>query len=851
MKVLPVLVMVCVAVLGAGIAGGESPSAGDGDALEGAVRDLMATHGAEYPRGEEFLARLARWREHGDEAGLAELRREALVANPLVKGRPILFVVRPQYINEHGTEATMYQTGEVNTRCFRGGGALKLLDPVSGETTTLLEMPEGMVRDPEVHFDGERILFSMRRSAADDYHLYEVDRRGGNLKQLTFGERVSDIQPIYLPDDSIVFSSTRDPKYIPCQRHLMANLFRLEADGSSMRQLGFNTQFEGRASLMADGRILYTRWEYVDKHFSSAYGLWTVNPDGTNHALHYGNYAWQPGAIVDGRMLPGSERLVAVFTAVHEMAWGAMVVLDRARGLDGTEPIVHSWPRDLTPFMSEWDTEERIGNKYDSFRGVPVKYATPYPLSEKQFLCARQVSRGGVTGIYLVDTFGNEVLLHVEAAGCFDPMPLASRVRPPVLPSRVDLSREDGEFHVQNVYLGEGMDRVEPGSVKYLRVVEAPAKRSWVPQGMGDWAPAGSGDSHHPVALNWNHYNHKRILGTVPVAADGSASFSVPAGRFVYFQLLDAKGMMIHSMRSGTMLQPGERQSCVGCHESRLESAPREAESSLAAMGPPQALRGWYGPERNFSYAAEVQPVLDRHCVSCHDVGGEAESWSLAGDKGVIFNHSYVNLMRSSPAYYVRGAHEGAAELPLVSTVGAGPVKVLPPYSWGSYRSGLIKMLDEGHYDVELDRESFDRLVTWIDLNAPYYPSHRSYYYRNTAGRSPLDHKKLLELGQLVGQSAEGGALGWNRVNEYLCNQLGGLMSRHGPLVNFTRPEASLCLQGFADTDDPSYQRALALIREGGQNLAAHPRCDMPGFVPCEMHREQMELLAERQGGGR
>ena len=245
----------------------------------------------------------------------------------------------------------------------------------------------------------------MRRDIEDDYHLYEIDVAGGKPRQRTFGSRVSDIQPIYLPDDAIVFSSTRDPKYIPCQRHLMANLFRLETDGSSIRQLGFNTQFEGRASLMPDGRILYTRWEYVDKHFSSAYGLWTVEPDGTNHALYYGNYAWQPGAIVDGRVIPGTDQFVAVFTSVHDLGWGAMVVADRSRGLDGIAPVRQSWPADIAPFMSQWDIEERIGNRYDSFMGVPVKYESPYPLSKNYFLCARQLERGQQTGIFLVDTY--------------------------------------------------------------------------------------------------------------------------------------------------------------------------------------------------------------------------------------------------------------------------------------------------------------------------------------------------------------------------------------------------------------------------------------------------------------
>ena len=784
-----------------------------------------------------------------DNPGVAPADAAGLPTRPLVKANPILFVVRRQYKNEHGTEATMYQTGEINTQCFQGGSALKLLDVAGGKVATILASPAGVIRDPEVHFDGRKILFSMRRDIDDDYHLYEINVDGSGLKQLTFAARVSDIQPIYLPDGSIAFSSTRDPKYIPCQRHLMANLFKMNGDGSNIHQIGYNTQFEGRASLMPDGRILYTRWEYVDKHFASAYGLWTVNPDGTDHALYYGGYAWQPGPIVDARMIPGTENFIAVFTAVHELGWGAVVMADRSRGLDGTKPILKSWPADISAFMSRWNFEERIGNGYDSFRGIKVKYEDPYPLSGDLFLCSRQTAPRKHVGIFAVDTSGNETLLHSEEPGCFDPMPVVSRRRPPIIPSRSDFSKTHGAFYVQNVYIGEFMDRVKPGTVKYLRIVEAPSKRAFPKRGVGDWSPPGSGDSHHPVALNWNHYNNKRVLGTVPVEEDGSAYFEVPACRFVYFQLLGKDKEMIHSMRSGTMLQPGEVMGCVGCHEYR--SGPLQGKAPIALGRRPSQLGGWYGLPRKFSYAEEVQPVLDRYCVKCHDHGKDAEKINLSGDKGIVFNHSYTTFMRLSPAAWKRRAP--GTKKPLVSSVGAGPVKVIPPYSWGSHQSRLIDMLKAGHpasdgkARVTLDEESLNRIVTWIDLNCPYSPSHVTCYGNNTVGRSPLDHKDLAELGKLVLQSPNGKQYGWSRVNEYTCGQIGSIMAKHGSPVSFTRPEKSLCLTGFDSRQAPGYLGALALIRKGAQNLASHPRCDMPHFTPCEADRARLDHLARRQ----
>ena len=865
--------------------------------LRAAIEDLTATFPQRYPNGRQYLARLKELESAGDSRALAALRREALLANPLVRGKRILFVTRQQYVNHHGTEATMCQTGEINTKYFRGGGAMKVLAlagsvglpegdspifaarksgqsparksgqsparksgqlPDDGKVITILDLPRGVVRDPEISFDGQKVLFSMRRDIDDDYHLYEIDIAGGDVRQLTFGRRISDIQPVYLPDGRIVFSSTREPKYIPCQRHLMANLFVANADGSNIRQLGHNTQFEGRASLMPDGRILYTRWEYVDKHYASAYGLWTCNPDGTNHALYYGGYAWQPGAIVDGRIIPGTQKCVAVFSTVHELAWGAMAVVDRGRGLDGMEPVQRSWPSDITPWMRNWKTLGRIGAGFDSFRGVPIKYEDPYPLSEKYFLCSRSLGPNGLVpllrlpkhamGLFLVDVFGNELLLHAEAPGCFEGMPVEPRRRPPVVPPRMNLGEREGAFYVQDVYVGELMDRVKRGSAKYLRIVEAPAKLTFPPWNIGDWTPALDADGHHPVAVNWDHYNNKRILGKVPVEADGSAYFSVPAGKFVYFQLLDEDKLMIHSMRSGTTVQPGETIGCVGCHEHRLSAVPPQrgdGKVPLALRRPASPIEPWYGPARDFSYTAEVQPVLDKHCVRCHDYGKEAAELNLSGDPGPAFNLSYTMLRSRSPALWLPPVP--GEKKPLVSAVGSGPIKVIPPYSWGSHRSRLIDLLRKGHEDVKLDKESLERIAAWIDLNAPYYPTYATYYGDNTFGRCPLNHRQLIRLGQLISAAPNGAGYGWGRVNSYDVRELSRLIMTRGSPINFTRPEYSLCLKAFGDKKDAGYREALSIIGAGRQMLELHPRADMPGFEPCEADRRRLEYWTRRR----
>ena len=383
----------------------------------------------------------------------------------------------------------MFQTGEINTGSFQGGGALKTVDLATGQVKTLLEVPDGMARDPDVSFDGTKILFSMRRNREDDYHLYEMNADGSGLRQITFGSGVTDIDPIYLPDGRILFTSTREPKYCMCNRHIMGNLFTMEADGSNMQQIGHSTLHEGHASLLPDGRIIYDRWEYVDRNFGDAQGVWSCNPDGTNHAVYWGNNTNSPGAVLDNRAIPGTELLLANFSSCHDRPWGALAIVDRRLGLDGRPPVLRTWPADAIDLVGK-------GN-YDTFIRVNPKYEDPYPLSDKVFLCSRMTGRGEEMGIYLLDTFGNEVLLHVEEPGCFDPMPLGPRPRPPVIPPRIDLTKSEGYYYVENVYVGTGMETVAPGSVKYLRVVESPEKRFWTGPawdgGTGQQAPAWPG----------------------------------------------------------------------------------------------------------------------------------------------------------------------------------------------------------------------------------------------------------------------------------------------------------------------------------------------------------------------
>ena len=822
----------CLLVVGAA-AGGVPPERVAG--LRSVVKDLISTFGKRYPDGTQFLARL----EKADDKGFAKLRREVLLANPLIGEHPILFVVR--HADRDGTHE--YLGGHT----FRGNGsALKLLDVKTGKTTTLVENRDGVIRSPCVHFDGKRILFSMNRKRSN-FHIYEIDTSAAGklisgeykVKQLTSAPDVSDVDPVYLPDGNIVFASSRERKWVPCATQLVPQLFRMTGTGANIHQITRSIVHENQVSVMPDGRLLYSRWDYVDRNFADGHGFWVVNPDGTNQAIIWGNNTAHPSAGWNARAIGGTNRFVCILGTHHGSLGGALAVLDPAKAIDGHESIVRTWPAHVKQRFdhlekldlgaekgrhtsvwkaySTWpakarrlvekDPNLRIHRWEDTQRDVKPWYDMPWPLGDiaglgagKYFLCSRASARGGKSGIWLVDIFGNEVEVHAEGPGCYAPMPLAPSRKPTVMAPRRDYGDGDGYFYVRDVYIGTHMKGVKRGAAKYLRVIEVPDKaglsRGW-------WNCLGS----QKPAVNYSDFNTKRILGTVPVAADGSAYFAVPSDRFVYFQLLDKDRMMIQSMRSGTSVHSGETLGCVGCHESRLKADSPAARGTLPSSmrRKPSTLAPWYGPTRRYSYVKEVQPVLDKHCIKCHDFAKKgAKKVILSGDRTLAFNFSYTELWRKG----------------YVGAIGAGPAGHLPPYSWGAHDSKLIAHLRKGHQKLKLSGEDLDRLVTWVDLNGPYYPTTCS--TGGGGGRSNLDVGKILSLAGLQYVNVF-------RTEHYV-----------GPMVNLDRPELSPCLARVKKTD-PRYNKLLAAIVAGTKRLKDRPRGDvMEGLVPHDGDRRNL-----------
>lgn len=711
-------------------------------------------------------------------------------AKQALAGKEILYIERNQYKLDHHNTATLFQCGEINEEKFDPGSAIRIYDVNSGKTRTVIETQEGVVRDPEVSFDGKKIIFSMRKNREDFYHIYEINADGSGLHQLTFAEGVSDIDPLYLPDGGIAFTSTRQPKYCMCNRHIMGNLFRMEADGANITQIGVSTLFEGHSSLLSDGRILYDRWEYVDRNFGDAQGLWVVNPDGTKHAIYYGNNTASPGGVIDGRQIPNTDLVVCIFTSCHERPWGAMAIIDRKKGVDNAEALVAIWPK---------ESAKLVGNgNLDSFKSIGAFYEDPYPVDENHFLVSRTIwlKKSGSniadskSGIYLVWKDGTEEIILEGTKSLFDPIIVAPRPKPHVLPMTRNFTDRDGQFYVENVYEGTHMAGVKPGSVKYLRVVESPEKRTWTKRG---WY----GEGEQAPGVNWHSFENKQILGEVEVEADGSASFFVPAGKHVYFQLLDKDKKMIQSMRSGVSLMPGEINGCIGCHDDRLNAVPMKGKRSAALSRKPDQLTPWMNRKpHKFSFLEEVQPILNKHCLKCHDFDkNNREKLVLAGDKNPFFNAAYINL-------YVSKA---------VKLVGGGPAAIQQAYSWGSHASKLTRIVDSNHKGIRLSQKEKETLYTWMDLNGVYYPVYESSFGDNWAGRCPLNDEEVREFCKLTG-------LNFGRLNGWTRN----IQAQ----ISFDRPEESPCLDVIRN-DKEKMRQAVAILQKGKKRLKETPRGDI------------------------
>ncbi|MCC6145068.1 MAG: SUMF1/EgtB/PvdO family nonheme iron enzyme [Candidatus Hydrogenedentes bacterium] len=561
--------------------------------------------------------------------------------------------------------------------------------------------PGRFVGDVDLHFDGERMLFSM----PDDrgrFQIWEMNIDGSGLRQVTLGEEndVDNYDACYLPDERIIYGSTACYHGIPCVfgGDAVANLHIMNADGTGSRQLCVDQDHNWCPTLLNNGRVLYLRWEYADLPHSNSRILFHMNPDGTSQSEYMHSNSYWPNGVFYARAIPNHPtKVVGIVTGHHGVRrMGEMVVFDPALGREennGAVVRIGHVSETIEPEIKDQLVD-------DSW----PKFLHPYPLSEKHFLVSCQPEPGTLWGIYYVDVFGNMLLLAEEpGSALLEPIPIRKTPRPPVIPDRVDTKRKDAVVYMANVYEGPGLDGIPKGTVKSLRVFSY------------NFSHRGTGGLLGSIGMD-GPWDIKRVLGTVPVEPDGSALFRVPASTPIAVHPLDDEGKSLQHMRSWFTAMPGEVLSCVGCHEK--QSTPPPPRESFAALRNPSEIEPWHGAPRGFSFAREVQPVLDRHCAGCHD--GDTPP-DLRGAEMITDWRSEISG-HSDPSY---GGKFSLAYAELHRYVRRPGIEsdqhLLSPMDYHADTTELMQILNKGHYGVTLDAESRDRLVTWIDLNAPYH----------------------------------------------------------------------------------------------------------------------------------
>ena len=780
----------------------------DSEALRRLIGNLEALHGKDYPQAKAHRARLdAILTEDRRGAGmdrLARLQREVLLFD----------VDRLLAIRRHEITASHVYT--YHYEGFRSGGDLRVVDPFDRKDVRILAAaPEGQILDCDLSYDGRSVLFSLREREDAGYHLYTVGIDGTEPKPLTKGSW-HDYNGCWLPDGGIAFLSTRVPKFAYCWHAPVGVVHRMERDGSGVHALSANYLNDFTPAVLHDGRILFSRWEYVDRPAIPIQSLWTINPDGTGLSVYFGNRVLSPGTFMEARPIPDTERILCVLTGHNGPTRGAVGVIDRRRGVNAQEAI-----EIVTPEVPMPAVDQGNGNTAE-----PKPYSSPWPLDRIRFL----VSARGAVIVRTLDGTCQSLALPPPSGGMryFGVRPVTPRSRPPVIPSALpDAAPPFARVYLANVEAGLA-PHVAPGEVTRIRVVRELEKGVRIDPKYRAFG------FQFPVISCGATYAGKDVLGEVPVEKDGSAYFTVPSGVPLYFMALDAQGRAVQRMRSFTHFMPGESRGCVGCHEPR-RSTPPAAGARLPGRSPRALEEPEWGPG-GFDYAKIVQPVLDRHCVACHHPRGAPRGLDLTGGRTDFFNVSYEVLAREAQG------PRGTAFVNWIPTYNGQEWNILEvaPKTWGSPRSRLAELVLMGHPDdagkprVRLNDRERRRILAWIDLNVPYYGTSETAWPDREGCRriypGGLD-AELKRVGKArcarCHEEEKIPRRVWTRITEPELNSF--LLA---PLAKEAGGTGRCGEAVFTDREDPDYRALLDTFDEVKRLLAENPRMDMPGGRP-------------------
>jgi len=621
------------------------------------------------------------------------------------------------YTDAVSNEDTLNPSGRVKEFNFKGGSSLCLLEIGKDYTikeTTLLDDKDGVFRDPDVSYDGKRILFSWKKSArGDDYHLYEMDAATRKVRQLTSGLGLADYEGIYLPNGEIMFSSTRCFQNVDCWHVSVCNMYLMNKDGKHMRRIGFDQVHTNYPQVHpTSGLVTYTRWEYNDRGQIYPQPLFRMYPNGAQQTEFYGNNSYFPTTVLHARGIPGTRKVLAVLSGHHTHQRGKLAIIDPTKGRQETSGITLLAPVKTLEGIIKID---RYGQRGDQWQ-------YPYPLDEKNYLVTFRPQGQKRFGIYFMNMEGQRALLASDPSiSCNQPVPLARRTLPPQPSYPIDWRKKTGTFTIQNIYHGPGLKGVKRGTIKKIRVVAL------------DFMATDIGRKHGPSTISdLAAWDVKIVLGEAPVYEDGSSAFKVPARTPVYFQAIDANGHVAQTMRSWSTLMPGEVFGCIGCHESKNEAVAANKAVTMALKKGVKPLEPFYDiTGKGFSFPKMIQPIFDAKCVKCHK-GGKTKPpdlsatpvWDNAARK--FWNRSYRELIsKDRPRGPANDTQQRlgviAEKSKYLNWIGRWSVPVMiPPYSHGSSCSPLVALLKKGHEKVKMTRQEMDKIACWIDLALPH-----------------------------------------------------------------------------------------------------------------------------------
>lgn len=677
----------------------------------------------------------------GDEAVLVNAekavanKRAILLANPLLNGDKIL-TVRYQLGNrdrramapELGTQSNNWSNQESARRKGFNADIVELSNLRDEVQIRTIYKPDNTssIADLKLHWDGDRAMFTQTMSD-NRWNVFEVKLNNGDCKKLIDNPEpdLEFYDGTYLPDGRIIANSNIGYQGVPCVNGSdpVGNMVLYTPQSKNLRRLTFDQDANWNPVIMNNGRVMYTRWEYTDLTHYYTRIVMNMNPDGTEQKALYGSGSMFPNSTFDVQPLPGyASAFVGIISGHHGVARsGCLILFDPAKARKGAAGMLQEIPHRNRPIVEE--VKDRLVD------GVWPQFIKPSPLNDTYFLVAAKLDKNDLWGIYLVDKFDNVTCLHkMEGEGYISPIAVRKTVTPPAIPDRVKLDDKQATVFIQDIYEGEGLKGIPRGTVKSLRLhayeyayVQTQSDHNW-----------------HGIQSGWDI---KRMLGTVPVEEDGSVIFKIPANTPVSIQPLDKDGVAVQWMRSWLTGQPGEIVSCVGCHEDQNQIViPKRV---IASQKAPHALTPPEGGPRSFTFDLEVQPILDRACIACHN--GEGKAFDLRGGKkdNRGYGTSYLNL---HPYVHRQG--------------GEGDMVVLYPYEYHPNTSELVRLLKKGHYNVQLTDAEWRKIYNWIDYNAP----DKGYFNANVLKSFPYQgYDQIERRKQLTDKYAGGAGVDWKK----------------------------------------------------------------------------------------